>query len=220
MAQKDTNKHVLEAARAAVLATHAAAGLATGAASREVARLLRSAEALSRSAVAILSTPSTTRSSSGPPREAEVRGVPGGAGGGVPVGPAQRPRRRARRSKQKGKDDTVVGQDIYMADQGVAVAGGAPCGSTSSTGRALAHHAPVSGTPSATSPSAPVPGTRGFVRDFTSRFDVNGRYATFVRPAKCIFGRGDRWVVTMDDTGEEVTLEPHNIQFFDWRCDW
>ena len=41
-----TNKYVLEAARAAVLATHAAAGLATSASSREVARLLRSAEAL------------------------------------------------------------------------------------------------------------------------------------------------------------------------------
>ena len=215
MAQKD-NKYVLEAARAAVLATHAAAGLATGAGSREVARLLRSAEALSRSAVAILSTPSTTRSSSGPPREADVRGAPGGAGGGAPVGPPQRPRRRARRSKQKGKDDALAGKDIDMAVQGGVVDGGVPPGSTSSTCRALAHHAPVSGTPSASSPSAPVPGTRGFVRDFTSRLDVNGRYATFVRPAKCIFGRGDRWVVTMDDTGEEVTLEPHNIQFLEW----
>ena len=218
MAQKDTNKHVLEAARAAVLAARAAAGLATGAASREVARLLRSAEALSRSAVAILSAPSTTRSSSGPSRDADVRGVPGGAGGGAPVGPPQRPRRRARRSKQKGKDDALAGKDIDMVVQGDAVDGGAPLGSTSSTCRALAHHAPGSWTQCASSPSAPSPspGARGFVRDLTSRPDLNGKYASHVRPAKCIFGRGDRWVVSTDGSGEELTIEPGNFSFFEW----
>ena len=47
-------KHLLEAARASVLAAHSAAGLATTAGQRTAARLLRSAEAMARAAVAAL----------------------------------------------------------------------------------------------------------------------------------------------------------------------
>ena len=161
MAENKSNKHVLEAARAAVLATHAAAGLATGAASREVVRLLRSAEALSRSAVALLSTPSTTRSSSGPPRAADAGGATGGAGGGVPTGPPQRPRRRARRSKQKGKGEALDKKDIVMEDVYGSATGGAPFGSTSSASRSLARHETVPWTPFSSPPSAPPPGDLG-----------------------------------------------------------
>ena len=64
-------KTLVEAARAAVLATHSAAGLAL-ASSREAARLLRAAEALSRSAVAVLSMP--PRASSPKPKSGGLRG--------------------------------------------------------------------------------------------------------------------------------------------------
>ena len=65
MAQKkNTVKNVSEAARAAGLAAHSAAGLATAASCREAARLLRSAEALARSAVAVLNSSPTTSSTS------------------------------------------------------------------------------------------------------------------------------------------------------------
>ena len=48
-------RHALEAARATGIAAHAAAGLALAAGGREAARLLRSAEATARLAVALLS---------------------------------------------------------------------------------------------------------------------------------------------------------------------
>ena len=61
MAEK--NKYLQEAACAAVLATHSAAGLAFASSSREAARLLQAAGALARSAIAIISASSTRTSS-------------------------------------------------------------------------------------------------------------------------------------------------------------
>ena len=54
----ETVKSVIEAARATALAAHCAAGLAASARLRQAERLLRAAEALSRSAVAALTYPS------------------------------------------------------------------------------------------------------------------------------------------------------------------
>ena len=97
------DKFALEAARAAVLATHAAAGLATGTSSREVMCLLRLAEALARSAVALLSTPTTTSSSSGTSTSANGARVvpPAGAGDGTPGANSARHRRRGGRNKKQ-----------------------------------------------------------------------------------------------------------------------
>ena len=66
MAMKD-KKIVMEAARAAGLAAHSAAGLATASSLREAARLLRTAEALTRTAVAVLSYSATSMTSSTSP---------------------------------------------------------------------------------------------------------------------------------------------------------
>ena len=100
-----TNKMVLESARGATIAVHAAAGLAGSLQppAREAMRLLRAAEGLCRGAVALLSA-------------APAVGSPG-----TPSSPSMAARRRARRKagagaeqakdremKQSGKDDTVM----------------------------------------------------------------------------------------------------------------
>ena len=72
----------LEAARAAAIAVHAAAGLAAAAQSRSVVRALRAAEGLTRFAIAFLGA-----AASQPPVPKEVTPA---------SGPAQRRRRRAR----------------------------------------------------------------------------------------------------------------------------
>ena len=87
MAVKHLAMHQVEAARAAALAAHSAAGLADAAALREAARLLRSAEALARAAVAVLVSASKGHPPGGapvlPPRASasrsslHVRGEPG-----------------------------------------------------------------------------------------------------------------------------------------------
>ena len=89
----------LEAARAAAIATHAAAGLALGV-NRQAARALRAAEACSRSAVALLSAPSAPSPTARLPEDA-----------------AEEPprRRRRRRGKRGGKK--------RPADEGPACAG-------------------------------------------------------------------------------------------------
>jgi hypothetical protein len=53
--------HSLEAARAAALASHSAAGLASSAGLRTAARLLRSSEALARAAVAAIQDAASKR---------------------------------------------------------------------------------------------------------------------------------------------------------------
>ena len=141
MAEKKFNKYVVEAARAAVLATHTAAGLATGGgAPREVARLLRSAEALSRSAVALLSTSTARSSSSGGAKGAfGARGTtpdvafgarvgsPDGAGNGTSGTGKRGARRRGRRSKQV--------KNNMQVDSGPGVAPVVPSGSAEASAR-------------------------------------------------------------------------------------
>ena len=83
----DQTKCVLEAARAAAMAAHNAAGLATSAGLRSSVRLLRTAEALARSAGAALVSSSSTQS----------------APTGSPSASARAARRRVKRQKEKEK---------------------------------------------------------------------------------------------------------------------
>jgi hypothetical protein len=100
--------HSLEAARAAALAAHSAAGLASSAGLREAARLLRSSEALARAAVAAIQAKAPQRDGSPGPQGRGASPPPGGgaapAGQGVSqratgTSPASRPRRRRRKKK-------------------------------------------------------------------------------------------------------------------------
>ena len=106
-----TQRIRVEACRASVLALHAAAGLASGPdADRQLLRVLRSAEALARTAVAIASSlpktaaPAPMRSSSARPGGDAVHA----ADDAVPC--AVGARRRCRRSKKK-----KVTEDVSMA---------------------------------------------------------------------------------------------------------
>ncbi|CAK0879362.1 unnamed protein product [Prorocentrum cordatum] len=99
----------LEAARGALLAAHAAAGLAGGAEFREAARLLRAAEGLIRSAVAVLAAPPPPEPAAAPPV----------------ARPRRRPRRRGRggaRGPAGGSDDAMEAKEDAAA--AAAVAGG------------------------------------------------------------------------------------------------
>ena len=107
-----TQRLRVEACRASVLALHAAAGLASGPdADRQLLRVLRSAEALARTAVVIASSPPTTAA---PARTHSSSDRPGGdatraADDAVPR--AAGARRRCRRSKKK-----KVTEDVSMAE--------------------------------------------------------------------------------------------------------
>ena len=129
MAEKKGAKHALEAARAAALAAHSAAGLATTSSMREAARLLRSAEALARSAVAVLAaprapvtstptSPATAASPSGPPPVSST--VDGGIG---------KKRRRRRKKASGGKGRGELGQGgAGGTPQGTSTVAGNPPG--------------------------------------------------------------------------------------------
>ena len=110
------SQHCLEAARASALAAHSAAGLASAAGLRTVARLLRSSEALSRSAVAaLLAAAASQRSGSLPvgakrPRPGAGRGASSGAAGASVS--ASRPRRRRPKKKNVTKEKDMVADDV------------------------------------------------------------------------------------------------------------
>ena len=88
MASAGADKHLVEEARAVALSAHCAAGLATAARARTAARLLRSAEALARSTVAVLACRL--------PAQSDVASGPAGH-----RAPSSRARRRAKKEKSK-----------------------------------------------------------------------------------------------------------------------
>ena len=108
-------KHSLEAARAAALAAHSAAGLASAAGLRTAARLLRSSEALARAAIAALQEAALQRVGSPHAHSGGDHPRGGGAasaGLGAPlrapgVSPASRPRRRRHKKKVVEKDEKM-----------------------------------------------------------------------------------------------------------------
>ena len=110
-------KATLDAARGAVLATHAAAGLASG--QREAVRLIRAAEGLLRTAVAVLATPSSPALVAAPLAD--------------PAASSRRRRRPRGRGGSKGGDENgkhyivADGMDIDKGSAGeVATGAGAP----------------------------------------------------------------------------------------------
>ncbi|CAK0793889.1 unnamed protein product [Prorocentrum cordatum] len=98
----------LEAARGAVLAVHAAAGLASSAELREVARIVRAAEGLFRTAVALLARPT-------PPAPAAAPSAK----------PAAAPRRRRRPRGRGGSARMAVDGEQAVVPDGVDGGGGA-----------------------------------------------------------------------------------------------
>ena len=111
--------HSLEAARAAALASHSAAGLASSAGLRTAARLLRSSEALARAAVAAIQDAGSRRDSASPASQgaSPSGGGPGPAGNGAPRAPGALPARppRRRRKKKVAEKDENMGVDIEGA---------------------------------------------------------------------------------------------------------
>jgi len=110
-------KATLEAARGALLATHAVAGLASG--QREAVRLIRAAEGLLRTAVAVLATPTpparVAAPLADPAASSRRRRRPRGRGG-------------SKGGAEKGKYDIVEdGMDVEKGSAGeVASGAGAP----------------------------------------------------------------------------------------------
>ena len=105
--------YVLEAARAASLASHSAAGLAATAGLKEATRLLRAAESLSRAAVAqLLGLAGSSGVGSGQPTGAppSTGGRQGGSHGG---GTSRSARRRRRRHTAKARG---LAQDVEMKE--------------------------------------------------------------------------------------------------------
>ena len=108
----------LEAARGALMALHAAAGLATGASCQDAVRLLRAAEGLCRAAVATLAaTPSPTTSSSpaGAPAAPRPRRRRGRRGGG-----------RAAAERDDCEQGTAVEDDLATGAGAVPATGARP----------------------------------------------------------------------------------------------
>ena len=110
MAQKVPLAACLESARAATIACHSAAGLLTTAGHREAARLLRSAEACSRAAAALLQAAKVTHFNSPSTRgPAVVVAAPVGAG---TIAAHRKRRRQRKRSGIAG----VIAADVDLDD--------------------------------------------------------------------------------------------------------
>ena len=142
MPMTSVGSHSLEAARAAALASHSAAGLASSAGLREAARLLRSSEALARAAVAAIQDATLRRDD--PPRAHDAGASrPRGDRGAGPSGlgaserargssPASRLRRRRRKKKVAEKV-----QNMEISPEGMPPASLAVAEPTVSTGTAV-----------------------------------------------------------------------------------
>ena len=126
--RKSELSSILEACRAMTLAAHSAAGIASAARERHVARLLRSAEALARAAVAAVpglsgkvspvQVDGPSRAASG--RRGDVSPVPGQSAASAV--PKARPRRRRR--KKNNKENQTVSMKVDIDDDNVEALGG------------------------------------------------------------------------------------------------
>ena len=141
-------RHVLDAARAAVLAAHSAAGLATGP-SREAARLLRTAEASARAAVAVLEETRRTGAAPDGSRGNATREVPpGGAGGGTSGGaPADVAKRRRKRCPKTTAKTDLKPMDVEDCGLVASPPAGGGTGEAMSSRRPLVRHETLPATP-------------------------------------------------------------------------
>ena len=215
-----------EAARAAALASHSAASMAAAAGFREVARLLRSSEALARAATAaLLALPRLDA------------GAPTGVAGGAAT--AKRKKRRSKKKKDQdvAMDGVVSGSEVLPPAAGVGVAGVASSPSTLSPAaeefvpgkptRVLAarpsrerspHGAratPPSASPSASSQHGSAHGSAEFtvgqavlLVDLVSRADLVGKCGV----VKSFDSASSRYAVCLDATGEHVKVLESNLR--------
>ena len=216
MKQKKNVKNVIEAARAASLAAHSAAGLATASSFREAARLLRAAEALARSAVAVLNSSSTaTSSAAAEPGDSSAVGsrtgtppedAAGGASGG-PAGPRvvdARKRRRRRPNKEKMQKDPET-EAMNGEKLGARGAGNGTSGRPRA--RALVRHETLPIPPASTasgSSSSPRCGTLGTLRGIVARAELNGVCVRFLR----VDAGSGRYVVEPEIGGDLIRVKP------------
>ena len=243
MAQKkNTMKNVSEAARAAGLAAHSAAGLATAASCREAARLLRSAEALARSAVAVLNSSPTTSSTStarnpGVDNPKEVIPPSGGATPKVIPprcatlhGDARPPdavaRKHRRRRKKSKKTNLMEVDDSGQTPSAVTPRDGRrglPLSAPPNT-RVLARHetlptCPISHSVLASSFTFPLssPPTAGSVHilcGLTARPELNGKRVRFQR----VSDDGARVIVEFEqESGDPFRVKSSNLLPLDPR---
>jgi hypothetical protein len=208
----EAKKSVLEAARAAALAAHCAAGLASSAGLRPAARLLRTAEALSRSAIAALTCPS-------PPTPAPAAGP-----AVAPAVPSARSRRRRNKKQKEEKiesampvDASVAPPSVLSADATVFVPGVVRTLKARSSRERSPRRCSLS--PSASSASALVGTASGSASDglFTvgqsvmlggleSRPELSGRVS--ILSFDSVAGR---YAVTVDATGERIKVKGVNL---------
>ena len=184
-------RHVLDAARAAALSAHAAAGLAL-APSREAARLLRSAESLARAAVAVLEE---TRRGLGEHSGGSGGGTTrmtspsGGAGDGTAGGPAMRAdagavQKRRRRRHKKKQDSAVHSEDVDMVAkyEHKGEVSGAGFGTLiDPAARRLVRHETSPSTPRAPSSSPSSLPSVGTLRGLSTRLELNGEKVVILR---------------------------------------
>ena len=223
-----TQRIRVEACRASVLALHAAAGLASGPdADRQLLRVLRSAEALARTAVAIASSlpksaaPATTRLSPGPGGDAS-RAVDGAV--------LRAGARRRRRSKKNKATENVEMVDSARQPGEVPlqpVPQPLDPGATAfqpSAGRVLKAQVSRERSPYRTISSASASNAsevhmvdhRYAVDDIVIITDVQSR-PELVNLRCRVLGYDDdggRYRVSIEDTGEMVRLKPDKLQ----RC--
>ena len=211
-----TQRLRVEACRASVLALHAAAGLASGAdADRQLLRVLRSAEALARTAVVLASSLPKTAA---PPGD-DAAPCAGGS------------RRRKRRSKKKQATEDEVMVDSAEQSGGEVLLQPAPKPLNPeasvfkpSAGRVLKAHSSRERSPHRASPS-PSTSNAPEVHSASSGFAVNDIVIIAglqSRPelvnSRCrILGfdaDGGRYRVSVEGTGENIRIKPEKLQ----RC--
>ena len=209
-----TQRLRVEACRASVLALHAAAGLASGPdADRQLLRVLRSAEALARTAVTLALAPPKTAA---PPGD-DAAPCAGGS------------RRRKRRSKKKVTEDVAMGDSAKQTGEVLPQPAPQPLSPEAtvflpSAGRVLKaqssrERSPHRAIPSASTPNAPEvhAAVSGFaVDDIVIITGLQSR-PELVNSRCRILGfdvDGGRYRVSVEGIGESVSIKPEKLQ----RC--
>ena len=213
-----TQKIRVEACRASVLALHAAAGLASGSgADRQLLRVLRSAEALARTAVALASSVSKTTAPA-PPDDA------------VPRNGGSRRQRRRSKKKEKVQEDVAMGEVARQPGEMLPQPASRPLDPGAvvfepSTGNVLKAEASRERSPRRTTFMTASTSSASEVHTAASSFAANeitvitGLQA---RPdlanSRCRILRfdtkGGRYRVSVEGTGETIRIRPEKLQ----RC--
>ena len=199
----------IQTARGAVLASHAAAGVAIGV-SKEAARLLRSAEGLIRSAVGFLEL---ARREAPAPRLPQARGAPGAAGGAHGAEGDTKSQKKTKKRKRKkkhamdceGNDGGGTALDASgescLADewadgptlpQATATAAGAT-GTSTSSARVLKPHASRERSPPPRASHQPRLGGSYTLQGLTSQPSLNGTAVVITDHSEA----RDRWAARL-----------------------